>query len=130
MEIILLTSISNKLNYKCLEFSIKKNILKATGAVAYIVTRKGMKKILDTFFKQDTIVFDKEQIDDLGLSNINIDSGIWSFMETYYTTIPYFLPDNSFSDSTFKNDLASQTDKHISVEILKNYLNHLKDEEF
>lgn len=80
---------------------------------SYLITRLGMKKIIDKFFVKNKIILNNDK-------DIRIDIGILDLIKTYYLTEPLFLLDNFKSKTTVKN-----IDRHSyyeSLEILKSYM--------
>ena len=86
-----------KTDYKKVELIHRKKEL-YTCAICYLITRKGMKKIHDTFYKNSKLIFPnyKEK-------NIVIDTGVFDFMNTYSLSPPFFLTDSFELDSTIVN---------------------------
>ena len=92
-EILQLTS--NNLNIENFELKIKKrpNDTSSYGcAGAYLMTKKGMEKIINNFFLEDGTVIFKEN-----LKNPVIDYGVFNFMNIYYVKCNLFLL-HSFSE--------------------------------
>ena len=89
-NIEILQLISNK-NIETINFDIIKrpNNLATHGCTgAYLINRKGMKKVIDNFFLEDnTVKFKKE----LKLDNIRADYGFYNFMNVYYINCNLFL---------------------------------------
>lgn len=79
-------------------------------AGCYIVTRRGMKKIVDTFFKGNEIHND--------LEDFVIDIGVFDIMNTYYLTRPLFPLDGFHHKSTIGHPV---NDYYLSYKILDYY---------
>ena len=81
-------------------------------AGCYLITKKGMKKIVDNFFKDDIIY---NNLEDFG-----IDVGIFNVLNTYYLSRPLFPLDSFEYKSTIRE---SAPDYYLSYKILDFYKN-------
>ena len=79
---------------------------------SYLITRLGMKKIVDKFFVKNKIILNNDK-------DIRIDIGVLNLIKTYYLTEPLFLLD-SFKSKTTIHD-SDRNNYYESLEILKSY---------
>lgn len=80
---------------------------------SYLITRLGMKKIVDKFFVKNKIILNSYK-------DIKADAGILYSFKTYYLTSPLFLLDNFKNETTIKN--IDRHNYYESLEILKSYI--------
>ena len=67
-----------------------------SGAVCYLITKRGMEKVVKNFFRDGKIFLGKKS----GLKNPVIDTGVWDYLNTYYVYPRMFPLDSLLFDST------------------------------
>lgn len=103
-----------KKDYKKVE-TINREKERYSCAICYLITRKGMEKIVNNFFINDKIVFF-----DYKKKDIKIDSSIFDFMNTYSLSPPYFLTDSFEHESTI---LKNRSVYYQNLKLLEFYSN-------
>ena len=110
-DIVLLTHVGNTEEKKL--FNRRKD---QNAAVCYLVTKKGMDRVMKDFFRNGEVFLGK----DSGLENSVIDTGIWSYLDTYYVDPRMFPVDGLFFDSTHYKGISGKIYKE-NHKILEKY---------
>ena len=81
-------------------------------AACYLITRKGMEKIVNNFFKNNVI--------HNNLKDFRIDIGIFNSMKTYYLSRPLFSLDSFEHKSTIRNFSSNYYESYKLLDFYKN----------